>query len=219
MVEVYDAHEQGEVVKKWLVENGSAIVMGLVIAFGGLFGFKQWQNWEANTRVRASVEFEVMGQLLGEGQIDAAMDHFQTLKEDYADSPYTSMAALQMARARIETDQIELSVALYEHVVENGFPKALRLIARERLARVTLDQGDPQKAMQILDDADDISGLESRYAETRGDIQVAMDDFGAARDSYQLALDSLLESAGDRRKLEMKIQALSGRIDGGDATS
>ena len=39
MVEIYDAHEQGEIVKKWLRENGSAIVMGLVIAFGGLFGF------------------------------------------------------------------------------------------------------------------------------------------------------------------------------------
>ena len=49
MVEIYDAHEQGEVVKKWLSENGSAIVMGLVIAFGGLFGFKQWQSWQEST--------------------------------------------------------------------------------------------------------------------------------------------------------------------------
>ena len=53
MVEVYDAHEQGEIVKKWLTENGSAIVMGLVIAFGGLFGVKQWQVWQESNRQQA----------------------------------------------------------------------------------------------------------------------------------------------------------------------
>ena len=26
MVEVYDAHEQGEIVKKWLTENGSFVI-------------------------------------------------------------------------------------------------------------------------------------------------------------------------------------------------
>ena len=48
MVEIYDDREQGERVKKWLLENGSAIVMGLVIAFGGLFGMNQWQAWQKN---------------------------------------------------------------------------------------------------------------------------------------------------------------------------
>lgn len=219
MVEVYDAHEQGEVVKKWLIENGSAIVMGLVIAFGGLFGFKQWEGWQANNQVQASVEFEVMGELLSEGQLDAAMDHFQTLKEDYSDSPYTSMAALQMARARIESDQMDLSVSLYQYVVDNGYPKALQVIARERLARVTLALGDAQQAMSILDGADDVSGLESRFAETRGDVHHSLGEFDAARDAYQLALDSLLESAGDRRKLEMKIQALADTNTGGSLES
>ena len=43
MSELYDTHEQGERVKSWLRENGSAIIMGLVLAFGLMFGFKQWQ--------------------------------------------------------------------------------------------------------------------------------------------------------------------------------
>ena len=142
MVEVYDAHEQGEIVKKWLAENGSAIVMGLVIAFGGLFGFKQWQGWQENSRQRAAVEFEVMSDLLTAGQLDAAVANFQNLKDDYAKSPYTAMAALQFARARIEANQTDLAVGLYEFVMENGYPRAMQVVARERLARVLLDQGD-----------------------------------------------------------------------------
>ena len=88
MVEIYDAHEQGEVVKKWLITNGSAIVMGLVIAFGGLFGFKQWQGWQENSKQQASAEFEVMSELLAGGQLDEAMSNYQNLQDEHAKSPY-----------------------------------------------------------------------------------------------------------------------------------
>ena len=92
MVEIYDAHEQGEVVKKWLKENGSAIVMGLVIAFGGLFGFKQWQSWQVGNRQQASMEFEVMNSLLAQEQLDAAMANFQNLQDDHQIGDHASGA-------------------------------------------------------------------------------------------------------------------------------
>lgn len=208
MVEVYDAHEQGEIVKKWLTENGSAIVMGLVIAFGGLFGYKQWQTWQVTNRQQASVEFAVMGELLVAGQLDAAVANFQTLKEDYPDSAYTSMAALQFARARIATNQSDLSIGLLEYVVENGYPKALRVVARERLARVLLDQGDPDAALALLDGAEDITGFESPFAEVRGDIFYSQNRMGEAELAYLQALETLDSGAGDRAKLVMKLEAM-----------
>ena len=209
MVEIYDAHEQGEVVKKWLRENGSAIVMGLVIAFGGLFGFKQWQSWQESNRQSAAAEFEVMVQLLGQRQLDAAMANYQTLREEYGDSPYASMAALQMARARIEVNQADLAIGLYEYVVESGYPRALAVVARERLARVLLDQGRPADALALLDAAGEISGFEARYAEVRGDILFAQGQNEAAAAAYREALDKLESGVGDRAKLEMKLQSLA----------
>ncbi|HKX55709.1 MAG TPA: tetratricopeptide repeat protein, partial [Xanthomonadales bacterium] len=110
MVEIYDAHEQGEIVKKWLQQNGSAIVMGLVLAFGGLFGFKQWQTWQDTKGQKSYSEFEMMNEHLTEGQLDTAMDNFQVLQEDFAKSPYASLAALQMARARVESKQVDLAI-------------------------------------------------------------------------------------------------------------
>lgn len=212
MVEVYDAHEQGEIVKKWLAENGSAIVMGLVIAFGGLFGFKQWQSWQVSNRQQASVEFEVMGELLSAGQLDAAMSNFQNLKDDYAKSPYTSMAALQVARARIESNQPDLAIGLYEYVIENGYPKAMSIVARERLARVLLNQGEADLAMSVLADATDISGFESRYAEVRGDIHFHQNRMAEAEAAYLEALELLEEGAGDRQKLVMKLESMGAEI-------
>ena len=212
MVETYNAHDQGEAVKKWLQDNGSAIVMGLVIAFGGLFGFKQWQNWQDTNRQQASYEFEVMNQQLAQNQLDAAMDNFQILKDDHSKSPYASMAALQMARARLEANQADLAIGLYEYVVENGYPKAMQVVARERLARVLLDQGQPAEALTVLQGADDTTGFESRFAEVRGDIQFAQGRNDEAAAAYREALDALEAGAGDRARLLMKLESLGAEI-------
>lgn len=212
MVEIYDAHEQGEVVKKWLRENGSAIVMGLVIAFGGLFGFKQWQGWQENTRQRAAGEYEVMDQLLSQGQLDAAMSNFQSLRDEYPDSPYTSMAALKMARARIEVNQPELAVGLYEFVMQNGYPKAMAVVARQRLARVLLDQGKPEEALQTLDQAQQTVGFEDRYAEVRGDILYSLGRHDEAAAAWLQALSALEAGVGDRGMLVLKLQSVGADI-------
>jgi predicted negative regulator of RcsB-dependent stress response len=219
MVEIYDAHEQGEIVKKWLSENGSAIVMGLVIAFGGLFGFKQWQAWQVNSRQQASVEFEVMGELLAAGQLDAAMNNFQTLQDDFSKSPYTYMAALQFARARIVVNQPDLAIGLYEYVMENGYPKAMTVVARERLARVLLDQGEAERALTVLEGVEDVTGFESRFAEVRGDIHYDQGRMGEARAAYLEALDQLEAGAGDRDKLVMKLESMGAQIPVGGSES
>ena len=217
MVEIYDAHEQGEVVKKWLQENGSAIVMGLVIAFGGLFGFKWWQNWQETNRQAASTEYEVMGQLLASDQLDAAMANFQTLQDDHGKSPYASMAALQMARARMEVNQPDLAVSQLEYVVENGYPKAMKVVARERLARILLAQGKAEEALVTLDGAAEITGFEARYAEVRGDIMFELGRTDEAIAAYQESLEALEEGVGDRNKLVMKLESMGAEIPGGES--
>ncbi len=219
MVEIYDPKEQGEVVKKWLSENGSAIVMGLVIAFGGLFGFKQWQSWQESNRQQASAEFAVMAELLTAGQLDAAMSNFQNLQDNYSRSPYTSMAALQMARARLDGNQADLAISLYEFVVENGYPRAMAVIARARLARVLLEQGSTDEALAVLQAESNITGFESRYAEVRGDIYQAQGKVDESIVAYREALDTLEAGEGDRATLVLKLESLGADIPDGGSES
>ena len=208
MVEIYDAHEQGEIVKKWLQQNGSAIVMGLVLAFGGLFGFKQWQTWQDTKGQKSYSEFEMMNEHLTEGQLDTAMDNFQVLQEDFAKSPYASLAALQMARARVESKQVDLAINNLRMVMENGRPAGLKVVARERLARLLLDQGQAAEALVVIEGETGLTGHESRYAETRGDILVALGRKDEAVAAYQSALDTLEEGLGDRAFLVLKLESL-----------
>ena len=212
MVEIYDGHEQSAIVKKWLSENGSAMIMGLVIAFGGLFGFKQWQSWQENNKQQASTEYVVLSELLTAGQLDAAMANFQNLRDNYSSSPYTSMAALQMARARLEASQTDLAVSLYEYVMENGYPKAMSVIARVRLARVLLELGTADKALEVVQAESNIFGFESRYAEVRGDIYQTQGKVSEAIAAYLEAFNTLEAGEGDRATLVLKLESLGADI-------
>lgn len=214
MVEVYDSHEQSERVKGWLRENGGAIVMGLALAFSGLFGFKQWQNWEEGKAQQASAEYELMVELLSADQLDAAVANFETLRQDFGGSPYSTLAALHMARARVESGQAELAVRLLEEAMHSAEPKPVRVIARERLARLQLDLGAPDEALRLLDGAPSNSGFESRFAELRGDIYASRGENSAAVEAYREALALQDGGLGFRPLLELKIEALTTTADG-----
>jgi predicted negative regulator of RcsB-dependent stress response len=207
MVEIYDSHEQSERVKGWLAENGGAIVLGLVLAFGSLFGFKQWQLWQQNEQRQASVEYELLLEFLGEGNLDAAVANYETLKKGFEGSAYTALAALHMARARIEAGQTELAEQLLEYAMNQGEPAAVRSVARERLARVKLALGQADAALALLDAAQSAEGFEARFAEIRGDAARTRGEHAAAAEYYAQALDLLEAGTGDRAWLEIKLAA------------
>lgn len=218
MVEVYDSHEQSERVKTWLRENGGAIVMGLVLAFGGLFGFKQWQIWEDSQAKQASSEYATLVDLLQEERLGDAVANYEVLKADFPESSYTALAALQMASGRVDSNQTGLAISLLEGALPQAEPQPLKVIIRERLARLYLDQGDSESALNTIAQAESNTGFESRFEELRGDVYRAEGDLEAALASYQEALALSDSGVGYRPLLEMKIEALGGTPgQGGDS--
>jgi len=208
MSDLYDTHEQGERVKSWLRENGSAIVMGLVLAFGLMFGFKQWQAWETGKRQQASSEYQVLLSHLELNNMDAAVPNYEVLKDQYPKSAYTAMASLMMAKARLEAGQDDLAASALTHAMNHAEPEPVQVIARERLARVRLSQGDLDGAMQLLDDTKSEAGFEAQFAEIRGDIYFARGESERAIESYQSSLSQLEDRVGNRELLRMKLEAL-----------
>ncbi len=212
MSDLYDTHEQGERVKSWLRENGSAIVMGLVLAFGLMFGFKQYQAWETSNRQQASAEYQVLSGLLKADQMDAAVSNFEVLKAEYPKSAYTSMAAMMMAKSRVIAGQVDLAASDLEFAMQHGQPEPVKIIARERLARLKLSQGDADAAMKLLDDAPSSEGFKAQFAEIRGDIYLAKGQPDLAIARYQDALDALEEGVGNRELLNIKLQSLGATL-------
>ena len=208
MSDLYNEHEQGEQVKSWLRENGSAIVMGLVLAFGLMFGFKQWQAWETSKRQQASAEYMVMTSLIEADNMDAAVSNYEVLKTEYPNSSYTSMASMMMAKARMNAGQLDLAATALTHAMNNAQPAPLKVIARERLARLRLSQGDADSALELLEGAASDVGFEAQFAEIRGDIYLSKGETELAIKSYQASLDALEEGVGNRQYLTVKLDAL-----------
>ena len=208
MADLYDTHEQGERVKSWLRENGSAIIMGLALAFALMFGFKQWQSWETGKRQQASSEYQVMLSLIEADNLDAAVPNYEVLKSEYPKSAYTSMASLMMAKARLQSGQTDLAVSALTHAMNNAQPEPMKVIARERLARVKLSQGETAAATELLNGAASEVGFEAQFAEIRGDIHLANGEPELAIKSYQESLGQLEEGVGNREFLIIKLEAL-----------
>jgi predicted negative regulator of RcsB-dependent stress response len=213
MSDLYDTHEQGERVKNWLRENGSAIVMGLVLAFGLMFGFKQWQGWQTSKRQQASAEYQMMASLIEANNMDAAVSNYEVLKTDFPNSAYSTMASMLMAKARLQAGQLDLAATALTDVMENAESAPLRIIARERLARIRLSQGDPDVAWNLLEGASSEEGFEAQFAEIRGDIHLARGETELAIKSYQASLDALEEGVGNRLLLEVKLESLGAAVE------
>jgi predicted negative regulator of RcsB-dependent stress response len=96
--------------------------------------------------------------------------------------------------------------------MESGYPKALTVIARLRLARVLLDQGKAADAMALLNSAADRSGFEAQFAEVRGDIHFEQGQTELAIAAYQEALEELEAGVGDRARLTVKLQSMGAEV-------
>ncbi len=213
-VELYDEHEQGERVRNWIREYGAAIVMGLVLAFGGIFGFRYWQEHQVAQRALAADYFNLVQNEIEAGRTESAQEHFESLQEEVGSSAYGGLAAMALAAAQVEDGRLERAARLYRDVLENRRLEMLWPVARLRLARVLEAQGEAQAALEVLTDGP-APGFEAPWSELRGDLLLATGEVDQARLAYQDALEELGGQAGSQRLLQMKLDATGPGADGG----
>lgn len=205
-VELYDEHEQSERVRSWIKEYAFSIVMGLVLAFGGIYGYGQWQSHQASQQVLAAEYFEVIQRELEDGSLEVAEDQFMAMQEAVSRNPYVGLAALAMATAYVEEGRLEPAARSYREILEQRRLESLWPVARLRLARVLQAQGDHAEALaQIQGEAP--VGYQGAWAELRGDLLFADGELDQARLAYQEALDHQTGQGMGRRLIEMKIDA------------
>ena len=205
-VELYDEHEQSERVRKWLREYVPAIVMGLVLAFGGIFGFRYWQDQQAGQQALAADYFSLIQNEIEAGRLQIAEDHFESMRADVRRSGYLGLAGLAMAGAYVDDGRLEPAARLYRELLEQRQMEMLRPVARIRLARVLFAQGDVRDALQVID-GEPPRGFEAAWHELRGDLLMELGERDQARMAYQEALDQSSQQGGFQRLLQMKIDA------------
>lgn len=205
-VELYDEHEQGERVRKWIREYGPAVGMGLVLAFGGIFGFRYWQDQQTAQQGLAADYFNLIQNEIEAGRTSIAQEHFESMRDQVRRNAYVGLAGLAMASAHVEDGRLEPAARLYREILEQRRLEMLWPVTRLRLARVLSAQGDTRAALDVI--AGDIpDGFEAAWSELRGDLLVELGELDEARTAYREALDHAGEQGGMQRMLRMKMDA------------
>jgi predicted negative regulator of RcsB-dependent stress response len=205
-VSAYDSdEEQVEALKKWWSENGRSIVGGIVIGLGVVFGWQAWSQQQEQSATQASLRYERMAQAIMGGSAESALKQGEMIIADWPDSGYAAMAALDMAKIKLEQGDADGANTQYQWVLAHAKDPSLQQLARLRMARILLSKNDVAGAEAIVTKADK-DNFAGEFAALRGDIARAKKDYATARVAYQEALDN---EAGNQQLIQMKLDDLA----------
>ena len=203
--------EQWEALKRWLRENGLAIVAGVAVAALGLGGYRWWQGYQNGADLAAGAMYVQMENAFERGDRTRAFIFLGDLERKYPSSPYADQAKLASARAFVEDGDLARAADELQDVMQHSRDPILRPVARLRLARVQIAQHQPSQAIATLSGA--ASGaLAPQYADARGDAYYAMGDKTAALAQYRLARATDIGGQTDTGLLDLKISDLAADV-------
>ena len=203
--------EQWDALKRWVRENGPAVVAGVAIAALGLGGYRWWQAHQNNVDLAAGAMYVQMENAFAQGNRAQAFILLGDLERQFPSSPYADQAKLASARAFVEDNQLDRAADELRDVMQHSHDSILSLIARQRLARVQIAQHQPSQALATLKGADP-RALAPQYAEARGDAYYAMGEKSAALAQYRLARATDAGGETDTGLLDLKIADLAAEV-------
>ncbi len=205
-VELYDEHEQGERVRRWLKEYGPTVVIGIALAFSGIFGYRYWQDHQVQRGILAAEYFDVIEREVAAGNVDFAEEQFEAMRDAVGRHSYVSLAGVLLASAWAEQGMYEPAIEIYREVLDQRRMRSLWPVATLRLARLLDANGDTAGALALLD-GEAPTGFRGAWAELRGDLLMTQGRLDEARTAYREAMNHQPEQGGNTRVLQMKIDA------------
>lgn len=207
-MDVYATEEQQvEAIKKWWKENGTSTIVGIILAVGVLIGGRVWLDQKSNHAEIASAKYDTLLSAMNQGMNDIALEQSSGLIGQFSDTPYAALAALASAKIKLEKGELLAARTHLQWVVDQAPTLELKQVARMRLARVMLSDGDHQQALALLGQVD-AGEFQASFAEIKGDIYLAMKQPGKAKTAYELAISILDPKSANQNLLRMKLEDL-----------
>lgn len=188
--------EQVEQVKTWIKNNWLAIVSGVGLGLGGIWGLGAYDNYQIDQATQARILYL---NVANDASNSAALSALET---NHANSGYVNQARLILAKSAVKTGDYEAALAQLEPLLtaENSL---IRGIARLRTASIYLQMSNFDQAIATLDGATEgkFDGLTSQL---KADIYLADNQIENAKKYYDLALTQVSDDSGLKNLLKIK---------------
>lgn len=196
--------EQVEKLKEWWKENGRAVMAGIIIGVGGLFGYRYWIDWQEENAEAASAHFVQMIEALESSDSPTVVEQAGTLISDYSGTEYATLARFALARNLVEGGNYDQAQAQLEHIIGTVGDAPLGYLARKRLASLQLQSSQTDQALITLS-VEFPPAFSASMDELKGDIYAQQGKNDEAAIAYRKALSATPGPAnGDflRQKLD-----------------
>jgi predicted negative regulator of RcsB-dependent stress response len=206
--ELLTDQQQAERVKTWLGQNGGAVLAGLALGLGGLFGWNYWQGYQQEQAELASATYEQLLESVRSQRVVRAAELELELSQAFSGSPYVDQARLALARLHMDRNENDEAERYLSMVGDDPTSAEIGQLARLRLARVQLHREQYDAALASLADIDENSAYAPRYHEVRGDVHAALGDIDQARVEYETALAATEPGVLNRPYVQVKLDNL-----------
>lgn len=202
----YSIEEEQEInqLKDWWKENGKTIIVAFILGVGGMFGWRYWQEHQAEQIAQASAQYDA---LIYSAQQDeqAKKANIEQFVQANSKTAYAVFALLDEAKKATEKQDFAAAEVNLNQALTQSQDEVLTSIVSLRLSAVQFQLGQLDNALTTLNQVKGES-FNARKALLTGDIQVAKGDKIAAKNSFDQAQQS--GSQLEQQMAKMKLNNL-----------
>jgi predicted negative regulator of RcsB-dependent stress response len=207
--------EQGEALKRWLAQNGLGLLVAIAVGVGSVLGYQQWQQYQINQQSDAAGRYQELIELsaVNFAKQETASDYERllavadSLRQSHGGSNYAALGAGIVAAQAVERGDFDLAVSQLTYAEAELELPELKAIASLRLARLELELGQGDAALNRVRSIS-VEFFKGSRSELEGDILVALDKPLQARDAYLKAQTALTEAGLNTAVVDLKLSAL-----------
>lgn len=203
-----EEQEQLDALKTWWSQYGRIVTTLATVVVVGFVAYKGWTYYQHQQADQASAKYDALV-AIDPNDIKAVQAASGELIEGFASTAYAGRAALYVAKANYEANDIASAKAQLEWAAKNAKESAVQSLASLQLAAIQMEEKAYDDALKTLDVKHD-EGFAGLVADLKGDIYLAQGKKAEAKAAYQDALTKLDEEGRYHLYTAHKLEALGG---------
>jgi predicted negative regulator of RcsB-dependent stress response len=207
----YDLEEQEQIdtLKAWWKQYGNLVTWLLIAALSSFAGWTAWTNYQHGQASQASAIYDEVQRAAGLKDNAKVQGATANLTAKFASTSYASMAALVAAKTAFDANDLKTAKVQLNWVVEHGYTKEFKALAKLRLTSILLDEKDYDESLKVLG-GEFPAEFDADVLDRKADVLVAQDKLKEARETYKNALDKMGDKHVGKQLVQIKLDALGG---------
>ncbi|PIJ52308.1 hypothetical protein BL250_00035 [Erwinia sp. OLTSP20] len=204
-MEIYsNENEQADALRRFFSRNGKALVLGVILGAGVLAGWHYWNSHETNSSRETSAAWQQVVSSL-ENSKPQTLEAAARFVSDNRNT-YGALASLELTKRYVDLNQLDKAAAQLKAGLQDTDDAGLQSVLNLRLARIQLQQKQPDDALKTLDQIKGDAWV-AIVADVRGEALLSKGDIKGAREAWQKGAEANGSSAL-KEMLQMKMNNL-----------